>query len=161
MQNKSEVSVAFYIGRGNFVDWLIRWKTRSYISHCEIVTWDGESQTMNWYSSSGMDGGVRMKQRPVGDMYNPNGNWVFIPAPKDVSVQQIDDFYQKTKHIKYGYVDLILQNIFGIRFFDFQGMTCHEWCIKALGLNNLLPNTTPMDPGTLYDRLTHSNFIRI
>ena len=50
------MKLAFYKGKGNWVDLIIRVFTNSPYSHVEIVL------NKDWYSSSPRDGGVRVKQ---------------------------------------------------------------------------------------------------
>lgn len=56
------MQLAFYRGRGRFVDWLIKYWTQGRFSHVEVVFSDGMC-----YSSSPRDGGVRFKKIDLKD----------------------------------------------------------------------------------------------
>ena len=116
------VQLALYKGEGNWVNSLIRWKTKSIYSHCELLV-------DNWkYSSTVSDKGVRAKVA-----YSFSLDWDFIEIPwadKDYILQ----FYELTKDNPYGWHDLLLKQFFNLSSKDNRGDFCSEWCAKALGL---------------------------
>jgi hypothetical protein len=54
------MKLAFYKGKGNLIDKIIRWRTKSVYSHVEIV-FNGIKPSL-WFSSSPRDGGVRFRE---------------------------------------------------------------------------------------------------
>lgn len=79
------MKLAFYKGKGNWVDLLIRVFTHSKYSHVEIV------HNKDWYSSSPRDGGVRVKQ-----IVDDGNGWDFVEV--DIDKERL---YQKYR--EYGF----------------------------------------------------------
>ena len=116
------ISLALYKGRGNWVNSLIRWKTDSIYSHCEIVV-DG------WmYSSTVRDGGVRCKIDSTDAEH-----WDLIPILFN-NGESVHKHYSDTKDNPYGWIDMIQSQIFKRKTADNKGDFCSEWCAAALGL---------------------------
>lgn len=82
---KMKAKLAFYKGKGNWVDLLIRVFTHSKYSHVEIV------HNKDWYSSSPRDGGVRVKQ-----IVDDGNGWDFVEV--DIDKERL---YQKYR--EYGF----------------------------------------------------------
>lgn len=66
--------VAFYHGKGDINDWIVRLATNSRFSHCELVRLRDDGQ-YDCYSSSARDKGVRHK---VMDL--PSDKWTLVPV---------------------------------------------------------------------------------
>ena len=117
-------ALALYKGKGNWVNSIIRWRSQSIYSHCELVV-DG------WmYSSTVRDGGVRCK---IG--YLPEEDWDIIPI-HFTNGESILLHYSETKDNPYGWRDLAQSQIFGRSTADDKGDFCSEWCAAAIGLPN-------------------------
>lgn len=110
---------------------LICWWTNSPYSHCELVV-GGTA-----HSSSIRDGGVRAKQIEFDE------HWELMPLPWAHECNVIS-LYAETANEPYGWVDLILHQLFNKRG-DAPGWFCSEWCAAALGL----PEPTRFSPGDL------------
>lgn len=135
------VYLALYKGKGTIDNALIRAWTRSPYSHCELVV-DGI-----WYSSSLWDGGVRAKRIEYRE-----DHWDLIEIPW-ANDQQILDHYDATKHLKYGWMDLIRSQIFN-RAHDYsKAAFCSEWCAAAFGI----PNPTIYSPGRFAELIQYLN----
>jgi hypothetical protein len=118
------VALALYKGKGNWVNSIIRWRSQSIYSHCELIV-DG------WmYSSTVRDGGVRCK---IG--YLPEEEWDIIPIHFN-NGESILSHYSETKNNPYGWRDLAQSQIFGRSTADDKGDFCSEWCAAAIGLPN-------------------------
>ena len=127
------VALALYKGEGNWVNGVIRWKTKSIYSHCELVV-------DNWmYSSTVHDGGVRGKL-----VYTPPSDWDIIPITF-TNGENILAYYSETKGNPYGWKDLVQGQIFNRPTADDKGDFCSEWCAKALGI----PDAQGIDPAKL------------
>lgn len=114
------VYLALYKAKGNWVNSLIRWKTDSIYSHCEIIV-DG------WmYSSTVRDGGVRCKIDST-----DNKHWDLIPILFN-NGESVLKHYSDTKDNPYGWVDMIQSQIFKRKTRDDKGDFCSEWCAAAL-----------------------------
>ena len=135
------VSLALYKGEGNWVNSLIRWKTKSVYSHCEIVI-DG------WmYSSTIRDGGVRCKIASL-----PEDHWDIIQINFN-NGESVLKHYSDTKGRPYGWLDLIKGQIFKTNSSDSKGDFCSEWCAAALGL----PNPKQYSPKDLLEIVKWAN----
>lgn len=126
-QVKNDTYLAFYKGKGNFIDKVIRFFTRSKFSHCEIAIRD-DGDFFYCFSSSPRDGGVREKH-----MQLKGENWELLPF--DLDQEKVQAFYNKTKGLKYdfwGAVRIILPFVKQKRSRYF----CSEWIANELGLEN-------------------------
>lgn len=128
------VQLALYKASGNWVNRLIRWWTGSQYSHCELVI-NGAC-----YSSSIRDGGVRGKTMAL-----PAHSWDLINLPW-ADPEQVQAWFDRHAHDKYGWADLILCQLLGMRR-DGRGVFCSEACAAALKF----PNPTRFSPQTLAD----------
>lgn len=128
------VQLALYKAKGNWLNRLIRWWTKSPYSHCELVV-NGMC-----YSSSIRDGGVRGKVMAL-----PADKWDVIDLPwADAGVVQ--GWFDRHAHDRYGWIDLVLCQLLGMRR-DSRGVFCSEACAAALRY----PNPTRFSPQTLAD----------
>ena len=135
------VALALYKGKGELANSLIRWKSKSIYSHCELVV-DG------WmYSSTVRDGGVRCKLA-----YLPEDHWDIIQI-NWTNGEEILSYYSETKDNPYGWRDLIQSQIFNRPTADDRGDFCSEWCAKALGI----PDAQHYDPARLGELVTWAN----
>lgn len=129
------VYLAFYKGKGDFLNKVVRLFTHSKYSHCAIVAHCIE------YSSTSRMGGVYAKR-----LYIPYDvkEWDLVPV--DIPAQDVVAFYNRTKHCKYDYLGAL-----GIVFTVFKQKKsryfCSEWCAECLGLDKPYKCT----PGSLYD----------
>lgn len=134
-----EPNVAYfaeYIGKGTWFNRIIRWHTKSKVSHCEWVI-NGIG-----YSSSIQDNGVRAK---AGIDWN-NGNWIITKCTK-INIDDIKKHYEITKTKQYGFLGLLLTQIFYLFDLDTPGDFCSEWCAESI----CLPNPRMYNPGSLGD----------
>lgn len=86
--------LAFYKGKGDFLNKVVRFFTRSKYSHCAIVVHGVE------YSSSSRYGGVYATRWDI--LYDIN-EWDFINLA-DIPAQDIVAFYNRTRDCKYDYL---------------------------------------------------------
>lgn len=118
----SRVRLAAFVGKGNFFNAAIRRRTRSQVSHVEIVI-DGL-----WYSSSVQDGGVRRKH------VDPKpGEWEYIYLPW-ADAEKVSKWFDTHEEDKYGWWDIFCQ-LFSVNL-DGNGEICSEACAEALGFMN-------------------------
>ena len=136
----SKVKIIFYKGKGNWIDKIIRLKTRSPYSHCKIYLPEiGFS-----YSSSGMDGGVRRRK------HTPNENWEEVDVDIDPTI--ILKFFEKTQGCDYDFMGILG---FLIPFKDRTNeWFCSEWCsnvLKIAGDERMwLHEPSKLSPGKFY-----------
>lgn len=145
--------LAFYKGKGTWVDRLIRWSTRSAYSHVEIVhdmeeKWQHFTFGYQCYSSSARDGGVRSKLIKL----NPD-HWDLV------EVTWRDDFdldlFIENDSAKYDYSGIVFSHIFSLGRHNKNKWFCSEICAAALGL----PKPQNYSPGRLKDHVTQLNHI--
>jgi hypothetical protein len=139
------IRVAFYKGKGKFIDKLIKWWTKSPYSHCELMFPDDRM-----FSSDAWSGGVR---------YNKNynlANWDIVETP----ITQIElrsliewcDWKNGSAYDWWGTLSFILPFVHESK----KKWFCSELCAAGLIWISKLPSTTKisnLDPGELYKLL--------
>ena len=147
------VTLAFYKGKGNWLDRLIRRVTRSPFSHVELISsphvsrnTSGEQVSTLCISSSARDGGVREKP-----MFFRIGRWQFLDCPWVVG----DPAEVIRTHVgtKYDYLGIVLSQILNLRRHGKTRWFCSEIVGHALGLNE--PHR--LSPSDLYLRVSEMN----
>ena len=118
------VYLATFVGRGSWVNSLIRFWTRSDASHSEIKI--GPCG----YSSSIMDGGVRCKRIDFN-----SSDWELLPLPW-VEQSEVIQYFAKTQGNPYGWMDLILRQLLHLPSKNRKGQFCSEWCAESIGLKS-------------------------
>lgn len=131
-----KVYFAAYMGKKRLIDKMIRWWTNKPYPHIELVV------NSTCYSSSHIDKGVRKKLIDTSD----RSKWCVEEIPWTLS-SQILDYYQKTKHRKYGYLDILYKQILRTNISTGRGDFCSEWCAAALNI----PNASSLNPGELVE----------
>lgn len=135
--------LALYKGQGNVFNSVVRSWTSSQYSHCELIV------GCNWFSSSVMDGGVR------GKLITPQKDHWDILDVEWASDNQVMNYYTHTKGQRYGWLDVLRSQFFGIRANQAGAAFCSEWCAAALGL----PNPASYSPASLAEIAVYlSNF---
>ena len=127
------MKLAMYKGRGKIGNSIIRWWTKSKYSHCEIVI-DGYC-----YSSSLMDGGTRKKMITL-----DSSKWDLIDL-SEFSQSRVLEYFAKTEGNKYGWLDLLVNQLFNKSDNRSKSEFCSEWVSAALGI----PDPVIYSPKTL------------
>ena len=135
------IKAAFYKGKGDLANKIIRWWTRSIYSHCELV-FDGVCM-----SSSMRDGGVRAKMIDL-----DSGNWDVIDVPW-ANRMYAHAHWIKTMNQPYGFMDLITSQVFNRGMNDEGAAFCSEWCAEALGIIR----ASTLSPAGLFDTINNEN----
>jgi len=141
----SKYKLAFYVGRGSFVDWAIRKGTRSRYSHVEMVDTNGVC-----WSSSEVDGGVRGKFIDLN-----SGNWEVIDIPW-AKVGSID-FIKQRKGLKYDYLGILLSHVLPLARHGKHRWFCSEIIGAALGF----PKPQTLSPDGLHRIAKNINKYRV
>ena len=118
-----KAKLAFYKGKGNWVDLLIRVFTSSKYSHVEIVI------NKDWYSSSPRDGGVRIKQ-----IVDDGNSWDFIEV--DIDKERLYQKYREYRGRGYDFKGILLSNILPIGWHSKNKVICSEFVADVLGYEN-------------------------
>ena len=156
-----KISVAFYKGKGNWKNKIIRWWTKSPYSHAELVLPNG----ITWVSISPFLT-AKVSGRSVYEVENLE-DWDFLSFElswrepvKDYQVEQIYNFIQETNGAKYDWLGMILSQIFPYVIKHRDRWYCSEWIAHALvkariiKWDKILIYKTPnLSPGKLYEIL--------
>ena len=134
----SDVRLAFYKGKGDLVDKVIRWWTKSQYSHVEVVVGD------TWYSSSPRDGGVRSM---VMKSYNTE-HWDIIDYP-GVSTVDVFDLFRRTKGDDYDFIGILFSQVLPLGIQSKSKWYCSEWTAKLKYKNSKL------NPQELYELVSN------
>ena len=134
----SNIRLAFYKGKGDWVDKVIKWWTKSQYSHVEVVVGD------TWYSSSPRDGGVRSMRM---EDYNAE-HWDIIDYP-GVSASDVFDLFRKTKGSKYDFIGILFSQVLPIGLHSSTKWYCSEWAAE------LKYNNTNISPQELYELVSN------
>lgn len=130
----SDIRLAFYKGKGDWVDKVIRWWTKSQYSHVEVVVGD------TWISSSPRDGGVRSMKM---ESYNVE-HWDIIDYP-GVSTVDVFDLFRRTKGNDYDFIGILFSQILPLGIQSKSKWYCSEWAAKLKYKNSKL------NPQQLYE----------
>lgn len=141
-------ALAFYKGKGNWIDWCIRFATRSEYSHVELViTHEFKEKDRHFcVSSSARDGGVRHKAIKM----KPD-HWDIIELhwePKNKGITPIDE-----RGKKYDYRGILLSQFFNLGRHSEERWFCSEFCAAYLGL----PDPQTYSPGSLFKTIDLMN----
>lgn len=134
------MKIAFYKGKGDWSDKIIRFVTRSPYSHCELVS-DGI-----WYSTSPRDLRVRAKEI----VPNPL-SWDYVEVKGNKA--RVITLYLETKGAKYDWLGIIFAQLLPFGLHSKKRWFCSEWCAAALELKE--PHK--YSPALLYKYLVASN----
>lgn len=124
---QTNIYLAFYKGKGNFLNKLVRFFTKSEISHCDIALTTKEQGVYRLFGASAVDGGVRSKVLK----FNQD-SWILIPIA--ISTEELYQFFAETNGAKYDYFGAI-GLVLGFkearsRYF------CSEWCFNLISKSN-------------------------
>lgn len=126
------VRLAAYVGKGDLFNAVIRRRTGSQMSHCELVI-DGL-----WYSASLRDRGVRRKH------VDPTpGDWEYQTLPW-ADAFKIIKWFDENEEVQYGVWDLVFQ-LFHFNA-DAPGEICSTACAESLDF----PYAYKYNPKTLW-----------
>ncbi len=125
--------LAFYIGKGNYIDKAIRLWTSSNYSHVELI-YDNY-----WYSIS-----PRLQTVSKRVIVPNSSNWEYIEV--QIDEEYLLNFYNNTKHCTYDWLGIILTQFIPIGIDSSKKWFCSEWCATALQLKK----THKLSPEDLY-----------
>ncbi|UWQ17836.1 hypothetical protein [Jannaschia sp. M317] len=123
--------VAFYRGKGTIADRITRMATRSPFSHCELIRTEVTPQrgdTVTCISSSGRDGGVRVKEITLED---PKWDIYAVPWARQDAWDRAEAQLGKP----YELWTMIISQLFNFRRHSRAKWYCSELVAYALGLS--------------------------
>ena len=146
-----KIQVAFYKGKGNFINSIVRWWTNSVYSHAELVLPDGET----WIGISPfLKSKVASRQKLLVDYTE----WDFLTI--EITEEQYEvilDFFEETKECKYDWIGMILSQFLPFNIKRKNKWYCSEWIAYALRISGVVDwkvikiyNQTDLSPGQLH-----------
>ena len=152
------IKIAFYKGKGNFLNSIVRWWTGSTYSHAELVLPDG----ITWlgispFLKSKVDARKKL-------LLNP-GDWDFIRIQiTEEQLQIILEFLEDTKGQGYDWIGMLLSQFLPCKIKHKKRWYCSEWIAYALRIACVLDWRTiriydrkDLSPVVLYELVTSIN----
>jgi hypothetical protein len=152
-----KIKVAFYGGKGTWINRVVRWWTKSKYSHAELVlpddvTWIGISP----FKTS------QLCAHP--DSERNRLNWDFVEL--EVTEEQlsvIQEFYNTTKGCRYDWIGMIMSQILPFHIKRKGKWYCSEWIAYALRISCVIDwrlikiyDRADLSPAVLYEIVTAS-----
>lgn len=138
--------LAFYKGKGSWVDRLIRWSTKGHVSHVELVAGFNEDGLAYCISASGLDGGVRTKWIRL-----KLARWDVVKIEDHIKIDI--EIMEKNIGKKYDFRGILTSQFLNLRRHNPEKWFCSEICAASLGL----PNPASYSPQDLKDILEYLN----
>jgi len=124
-----EINIAFFRGRGGFINKVVRWWTKSEYSHAELVMPDG----LTWIGISPFK--TSKLQARYNLDYDPS-EWDFIAIEiTEKQLKIINEFFEFTKGSHYDWVGMILSQLLPYNIKRKNKWYCSEWIAYALRIS--------------------------
>lgn len=121
-----KIKVAFYKGKGNCLNGIVRWWTKSVYSHAEIMLPDG----ITWIGISPfLKSKVASRKKLIIDY----SEWDFVDIP--VNQEQLDiimEFFEDTEGHGYDWAGMLLSQFLPCKIKHKKRWYCSEWIAYAL-----------------------------
>jgi len=121
-----KIKVAFYKGKGNYLNGIVRWWTKSVYSHAELVLPDG----ITWMGISPF---LKSKVDSRKKLIINYTDWDFITL--DITQEQVDiimEFFEDTKGHRYDWVGMLLSQFLPCKIKHKKRWYCSVWIAYAL-----------------------------
>ena len=152
-----KIKVAFYRGKGGWVNKIIRWWTKSPYSHAELVMPDDET----WIGISPFKTSkLAARTKPIID----DIEWDYIEIEINENQKTlIEEFFQETEGCRYDWVGMLLSQIMPYHIKCRGKWYCSEWIAYALRISNVVDwrlmkiyDRADLSPAVLYEIITAS-----
>ena len=152
------IKVAFYKGKGNFLNSIVRWWTGSIYSHAELILPDG----ITWlgispFLKSKVDARKKL-------LLNPS-EWDFINI--QITEEQLEiilEFLEDTKGCGYDWIGMLLSQFLPCKIKHKKRWYCSEWIAYALRIACVLDwrairiyDRKDLSPSVLHELVTSIN----
>jgi hypothetical protein len=152
------IKIAFYKGKGNFLNSIVRWWTGSVYSHAELVLPDG----ITWlgispFLKSKVDARKKLLLNPA--------EWDFINI--QITEEQLEiilEFLEDTKGCGYDWIGMLLSQFLPCKIKHKKRWYCSEWIAYALRIACVLDWRTlriydrkDLSPAVLHELVTSIN----
>jgi hypothetical protein len=152
-----KIKIAFYKGKGNIVNAIVRWWTKSIYSHAELVLPDGTS----WIGISPYVKSAVTRRVVIDCVYS---DWDFMEIKiTEEQLGVIMDFYEDTKGQRYDWIGMLLSQFLPCKIKHKARWYCTEWIAYALRISSIFDWRTiriydrkDLSPAVLYN-LVHMN----
>ena len=124
-----KIKVAFYKGKGDYLNGIVRWWTKSVYSHAELVLPDG----ITWIGISPF---LKSKVASRKKLMTKYTDWDFITI--DVTQEQVDiimEFFDDTEGHGYDWVGMLLSQFLPCKIKHKKRWYCSEWIAYALRIS--------------------------
>jgi len=146
-----KITIAFYKGKGDILNKIVRWWTKSKYSHAELILDDCET----WISISPK---FLSKIKASKKFFANPAQWDFVPLNVDSEqYQTILDFYDETKGSGYDWIGMLLSQFLPFRIKTENRWYCSEWIAYALRIACVVDwkiikiyERKDLSPGVLY-----------
>jgi len=128
------IKVAFYKGKGTWMDLCVRFWTRSIYSHVELVVFDSGDFPPTIISSSGRDDGVRFKEYSIEKLNSEK--WDLIDVSEKIDDESLAYFSVNKLGKRYDYKGILLSQFLPLKRHGKNKYFCSEFCAEALGFSN-------------------------
>jgi len=121
-----EIKVAFYKGKGDFLNGVVRWWTKSVYSHAELVLPDG-------YTWIGISPFLKSRVSSRKKIIIDYSEWDFITL--NVTEEQaniIMEFFEDTEGQRYDWIGMLLSQFLPCKIKHKKRWYCSEWIAYAL-----------------------------
>jgi hypothetical protein len=121
-----KIKVAFYKGKGDYLNGVVRWWTKSIYSHAELVLPDG----ITWIGISPfLKSKVASRKKLIIDF----AEWDFINL--EITSEQLDiimEFFEDTEGQRYDWLGMLLSQFLPCKIKHKKRWYCSEWIAYAL-----------------------------
>ena len=157
-----EIKVAFYKGKGDFLNGVVRWWTKSVYSHAELVLPDG-------YTWIGISPFLKSRVSSRKKIIIDYSEWDFITL--NVTEEQaniIMEFFEDTEGQRYDWIGMLLSQFLPCKIKHKKRWYCSEWIAYALRIANIIDWRTiklydrcDLSPGVLHNIVNQEKEVEI
>ena len=151
------LKVAFYKGKGDIIDKLVRFWTNSKYSHTELVI-QNDNMNSYWITSHNECNGVRVIENRL--INKDDWDFILIDNVTNENIQKINQLLKPELGKKYDYLGIFLSQVIPIEIDNPDKWFCSEivsYLLKNSGIKDIkvVLNYHPQyyNPGNLFDRL--------
>ena len=121
-----KIKVAFYKGKGNFVNTIVRWWTNSVYSHAELIL----NYNITWIGISPFVKSKINKRIELNVVYSDCDFYEFEVTEEQYGV--ILEFFEETKGEGYDWIGMLLSQFLPCKIKHKKRWYCSEWIAYAL-----------------------------
>ena len=154
-----KIWIAFYKGKGNIINKIVRWWTKSPYSHSELILKDAQTWlSISPFIKASVSSTTKLIYEPL--------DWDFIEI--EVTEKQhdtIEQFYDLTKGCGYDWIGMVLSQFLPFNIKQKSRWYCSEWIAYALRISSIIDwkvirifDRCDLSPASLYDILNVAGY---